>query len=373
MRLPSWLAFFRRGDTILVLSVMLLVIFGGAVLYSIGTSGEVVDLSRFRTQSVAAGLGLLGLIILAIIDYRLFQSYAVVLYAAGALLLALVLVFGVDIRGTRGWFAVGSMQVQPVEFAKPLFILGLAHFFASRLQDMKSWRAIVQSAGLMLGYVGLVMLQPDLGSAIVMVLVWLGMLLGTAVGWRRFAAILAVLAVGAVLAFSFGLKSYQRDRIAVFLNRDDPKYALDEGYNITQSIVAIGSGKLMGRGLGLGSQSRLEFLPEQESDFIFAVIAEELGFVGASVVLGLFLVLLLRIARVARRAQDDFGVFVAWGVFTMIAVQVFINVGMNMGLAPVTGIPLPFLSSGGSALLANLVSIGLVESVILRERKLTFY
>lgn len=373
MRLPSWLAFVRRGDIVLLLAVILLVIFGGAVLYSIGTSAETLDLSRFRTQAVAAGLGFLAIVILSLIDYRIFQSYAMVIYGAGILLLGLVLVFGVDIRGTRGWFLVGSAQFQPVEFAKPLFILSLAYFFSSRSREMKSWRTIAQSAALMAGYVGLVLLQPDLGSAIVMVCVWLGMLLGTQIGWRRFGVIIGILAVGAVLAFQFGLKGYQRDRILVFLNRDDPKYALDEGYNITQSIIAIGSGQWKGRGLGLGSQSRLNFLPEQESDFIFSVIAEELGFVGAVVVLGLYGVVILRTARVARRAQDDFGVFASWGVLTMIAVQVFINVGMNMGLAPVTGIPLPFLSSGGSALLANLASIGLVESIILRQKKLTLY
>lgn len=373
MRILDRVSIVRRLDIILLLAVFLLVAFGGAVLYSIGTSGEAVDLGRFTTQMIAAGLGFVVLVILTLLDYRLFRNYGVVLYIAGLVLLGAVLVFGTTIRGTTGWFFLGPVQFQPVEVVKPMLILALAAYFTNHMNAQDSWRTIAGSAAMALSTVALVLLQPDLGSALVLLAIWLGMLFATHIRRSQIVIILVALAGVAVLGFLFFLKPYQRDRILVFIDRDNPKYALEEGYNIIQSIVAVGSGQWTGRGLGLGPQSHLNFLPEQENDFIFAVIAEELGFVGSMVVLALFLILLLRMYRVAKRAQDDFGLFVAWGIWAMFAVQVVINIGMNVGLAPVTGIPLPFLSAGGSALLANMASLGFLESIIARERKLTFF
>lgn len=373
MRILDRLSIFRRLDSILLLAVFLLVAFGGAVLYSIGTSGETVDLSRFTTQMIAVGLGCIIVVILTLLDYRLFRNYGVVLYVAGLVLLGAVLVFGTTIRGTTGWFFIGPVQFQPVELVKPMMILALAAYFTNHMNTHDSWRTIAGSAAMALSTVTFVLLQPDLGSSLVLLAIWLGMLFATRIRRSQIVVILVALVGVAVLGFLFFLKPYQRDRILVFVDRDNPKYALEEGYNIIQSIVAVGSGQWTGRGLGLGPQSHLNFLPEQENDFIFAVIAEELGFVGAMVVLGLFLILQLRMVRIAKRAQDDFGLFVAWGIWAMFAVQVVINIGMNVGLAPVTGIPLPFLSAGGSALLANMASLGLLESIIARERKLTFF
>jgi len=177
----------------------------------------------------------------------------------------------------------------------------------------------------------------------------------------------AFLILSFLISWFFFLEDYQRDRIITFLqpNRDP----LGQGYNITQSIIAVGSGQFWGRGLSLGPQSRLNFLPAKETDFIFSVIAEALGFVGSFFVIALFGLLFWRIVKIMRKSQDDFGIFLTWGVLLMIVVQVFINIGMNLGLAPVAGLPLPFISAGGSSLLVNLMAIGILQSIYLRQKR----
>ena len=205
------------------------------------------------------------------------------------------------------------------------------------------------------------MFQPDLGSAMILFLTWLAMVLLLPVPKKTILAIFLIILVLAAGAWLFVLQDYQKDRLLTFVQpQRDP---LGSGYNVRQSVVAVGSGQVLGRGLALGSQSQLNFLPEQETDFIFAVIAEELGFVGAGLLLLLFASLFLRLYKIARETRDDFGNFLCLGIITYLTIQTFINIGMNLGIAPVTGIPLPLVSYGGSSLVSILIALGIVLNV----------
>jgi rod shape determining protein RodA len=292
------------------------------------------------------------------------------LYGIALLALGAVLAFGVEIRGTTGWLSVGGFSAQPVELVKLLFIIYLARFFSDRSDRMHQWKNIGYAC--LIGGVpaALVLLQPDLGSALMIVAIWLGMLLISGIKRWQFGLIVVLMAGLAVVAFFGFLTSEQKSRLLVFVNCETSECRLGVGYNVEQSITAIGSGQWIGRGLGLGSQSQLDFLPEQETDFIFAVIAEEFGFLGAATVVVLIATVLFRIARAASLVRDDFAVFLCWGIFMFIFVQSVINIGMNLGLAPVTGLPLPLISAGGTSVIAVLAGLGVVESVVLRRNQL---
>jgi rod shape determining protein RodA len=264
---------------------------------------------------------------------------------------------------------LGFFQFQPSEFAKLVMILVLAKYFSTNYDFMDNPRHLVVSFLYVLVPAGLVMSQPDLGTALVLLVIW-GVM--AVVARVRVSYLLALVVAGAALiplAIPF-LKPYQRARLEVFLNPvADP---LGTSYNVVQSTIAVGSGQLFGKGLAAGSQSQLNFLPSQHTDFIFAVLSEKLGFVGGFLVIGLFVALLLRGLHIAAQAEDRFGVFIATGVVTMLLFHIFINVGMNLGLMPVTGIPLPLVSYGGTSLLVSLLAIGLLESIAVRRRKIEF-
>lgn len=362
--------FIRRMDWILLIVVLALVGFGLVQLYSLGANTEPADLSRFTRQIVAGALGLAIVVAALFVNYRVLGSVAPILYGMALALLVLVLLVGVEIRGTVGWLSIAGVSVQPVEIVKIFFIVYVARFFADRSSRMHKMRNI--GYAVLVGGVPalLVLLQPDLGSAIMIIAIWLGMLIITGIKRWQLGLVVGVLVATSVLSFFFVLSDEQKSRLLVFLDRDNPEYALGIGYNVDQSITAVGSGQLMGRGLGLGSQSQLNFLPEQETDFIFAVISEEFGFLGSATVLVLIGVVLLRIARAANLVRDDFAVFLCWGVFVLLFVQSVINIGMNIGLAPVTGLPLPFISAGGTSLLAALAAIGIIQSVVMRRNQL---
>jgi rod shape determining protein RodA len=248
-------------------------------------------------------------------------------------------------------------------------ILVLAKYFSSHYDFMDNPRHIAVSLLYVMVPALMVMAQPDLGTALVLLVIWGIMAIVARV---RISYLVAMAAAGVALiplVVPF-LKPYQRARLEVFLNPvADP---LGTSYNVVQSTIAVGSGQTFGRGLAAGSQSQLNFLPSQHTDFIFAVLGEKLGFVGGVLVIGLFVALLLRGLYIASRAEDRFGVFVATGVVTMLLFHIFINIGMNLGLMPVTGIPLPLVSYGGTSLLVSLVAIGLLESIAIRRKKIEF-
>lgn len=355
----------RGADLGLLTVTVLLVLFGLAALYSFSLTGA-GDRSLLYRQAIIAGLGIAGALFVMRLDYRGLVAVHWILYTISIALLLAVLVFGQTVRGTTGWFSFGFFQFQPVELVKVLMALVIAKFLSDRAARIGEWRTIFLS-GLLMGVpVGLVMLQPDLGSAIVLIGMWLGVMVALPVPRRKIALIFAAMLVLTIMAWSFFLQPYQQDRILDFLSPSrDP---LGTGYNVRQAVTAIGSGGWFGRGLGLGPQSQLNFLPERQTDFIFATIGEELGFVGAATLITLFGLFFWRVGRLAGRARDTIGLIIAVSLTTMLFLHVLINIGMNLGIFPVTGLPLPFLSYGGSSLAACLLAVGLLESIIIRQR-----
>jgi len=272
--------------------------------------------------------------------------------------LVLPFVFGQVTRGAVRWIQIGQFTFQPSEIVKPLLVLFLAGFYTRyKIQDT---RYKILSFALFLPVILLIFKQPDLGSSLVVLAIWVGILFAVGLNFKLFAVCCLLFAVCSPLVWRF-LKDYQRARVLSFLNPySDP---LGTGYNVIQAVISVGSGKFFGRGLGRGTQSHLYFLPERHSDFIFASLAEELGFLGASLLLVFYFLLLFQILKIAKNAADDFGFLIVTGVFSHLSFQILVNIGMNLGLLPITGITLPLVSTGGSSLLATMVSLGLVENV----------
>ena len=359
-RLSTTFATLRHYDWPLVIVASILMTIGFAAIYS-------VDLSRggspvyFPTQLIAFMIGAVGLFFVSRSHMSLYQAAAPASYAAALLLLLGVLIFGETIRGTTGWFRVGSWSFQPAEFAKVALVL-LSGFLIHRQGRRFDRPQFVVLSGLVTGALALlILLQPDVGSAAIIVSLWFGLLLLTGAKKRHLVGLLGIGAAAFFLAWFFLFHDYQKDRLITFFRRDTE--LLGAGYNVNQSIIAVGAGSWLGRGLGFGSQSQLHFLPEAQSDFIFAVIAEELGFVGAATVLALYGLLIWRLIRIAGSCRSDFGAYTVLGIVLVIFIQVLMNIGAATGLLPVTGLPLPFLSYGGSALIMNLILIGVAESI----------
>lgn len=356
--------YYKKIDWILIGLVSILLSFGLATIYGIELAAENPDFSNFYKQLGFVITGLILVFLFSRIDYKAYNAYYKHIYIVGIVLLLMVLFFGQTIRGTRGWFQVAGFGIQPVEFVKVAVIIFLAHFFSKVAYKTHELKTIISSALMVVGVVLLVLFQPDFGSALTVVGVWLGMLL--VVGIRKSHALLlfTILVSLCAVAWLFVFQDYQKERIMTFL--DPSRDPLGRGYNITQATIAVGSGQLLGRGLGYGSQSQLKFLPESQTDFIFAVIAEEFGFVGCVIIIILWAMIFWRLVRVAKLCKDDFGSLLAIGVALLFFIQIMVNIGMNIGLMPVTGISLPFISYGGSFLLISLFGIGIVQSVSAR-------
>jgi rod shape determining protein RodA len=293
------------------------------------------------------------------------------LYGVTLLLLVIVIVSSRAVLGAQRWIDFGFFQFQPSEFAKLVLIIVLAKFFSEHYDQMHKAKYLGLSLLYLAVPMALIIRQPDLGTALVLMAIWVAMaLVSRASKWQLLG--LGLMGVALTPFMLSHLKAYQRDRLTIFLNPQvDP---LGAGHNVIQSTITVGSGQVFGRGLAAGSQSQLNFLPQlaQHTDFIFAVLNEKMGFIGGTLLLVLFAVLLYRGVRIAYQAGDRFGMFLAVGVSAMLLFHVFINAGMNMGIAPVTGIPLPFVSYGGTALLVGMASLGMLESVVTRRKKLQF-
>lgn len=350
-------------DWVLICVVLFLLSVGLLVLYSLSAAGGV---NYFLKQLIFALLGLGAMFFMASVDYRYIQKYSTALYFATILILFLVLVFGTTVNGTAGWLSFGIFQVQPVEMAKVTLIIFLASFISKKKSELGEWARVIASLILTAVLILLVLRQPDLGSSLVLAAIWIGMILASGLHLRHL-VVLFCIGIALVSGSWFFLADYQKARIETFLHPEsDPR---GSGYNVLQAMVAVGSGGISGKGLGYGSQSQLSFLPEKHTDFIFAVVAEELGLGGALFVIGLYGVLLYRIRRIGSLASDNFGYLLALGVMIMMFFQVMINIGMNTGLLPVTGLPAPLLSYGGSSLLSVFLSLGLLLSVYQRKRE----
>jgi rod shape determining protein RodA len=323
-----------------------------------------------KKQMAALVLGVLLLLIIATVDYRFFKVYAGFIYAASVLTLVLVRLPGIgsSANGAQRWFQFAGFQLTPSEFAKIALILILAtllseiRIFEPGLTDVI--RVCIVAAIPMI----LVFIQPDIGTTIVLVAVGVGILVVAGTRLRHLLALALTALVLVGLAFQLGvIRDYQLARLTGFL---DPQNSEDTTqYNREQAEIAVGAGGLFGRGYLAGTQTNLDFVPEQHTDFIFTVVGEEFGFVGSAFVLMLFAILLWRAIRISYLSKDPFGTYVAAGIASMLAIQMFVNVGMVLGIMPITGIPLPFVSYGGSAMLANFIAAGLLLNVHMRRFK----
>lgn len=358
---------FRGIDLVLAILIGLLVVSSIAMIYSLTIERTGIGLAR--DQALFALLGVAAAGLLSTVDYRRIRTLVVPSYAAGVLLLILVLVMGKTVFGATRWIDIAGFQFQPSEPMKLLLILFVAHLMTSRPPQALTPTYVLPAAAATLVTFVLVLLQPDLGTAMVLGLVTLAVLGASQlprVYW------LSLLGVGVVLLpiLWSNLHDYQLQRIQTFLQPTaDP---LGTGYNVIQSLIAVGNGGLMGQGFGQGTQSQLDFLPVVHTDFIFAGIAESIGFVGSILLLGLFVGLLLKTLSIARQAPDRFGMLVAIGIASLWFIQFTINVSMTLGLAPVTGIPLPFVSYGGTALITNLAAAGILASIAARAEPRRF-
>lgn len=331
------------------LSSFLLVSIGILVIYS---SSRELAIQQFIFTIV----GMIFLLLVSQLEVQSMKNLATPLYMLILALLVATLILGFETRGVLRWIPLGILNIQPSEFAKPILILFLSKFWS---ENNPSWRNIFKSLLWFAPVFLLIFKQPDLGSALTLIAIWLGILFAAHVSIKKI-LILALITIFVIPAGWVFLHDYQKGRILSFLAPEsDP---LGKGYNLIQSTIAVGSGQFLGRGLGRGTQSRLQFLPEFRTDFIFASIAEEMGFVGSMLILSLYLFLLCYLLRVAQRVNNSFSLLVVMGVVSMFLFQVFVNIGMNVGLLPITGITLPLISYGGSSLIAIFLSLGMVAS-----------
>ena len=375
MEKPTW----RHFDLPLFLATVCLVAIGALMIYS---SYEAtlppedkpwIDNAVYR-QLLFGGVGLVLYVALAVWDYRFFVTLYRWVYLGVLASLVVVLAIGSTSFGAQSWLGVGGFGVQLSELAKFLMIIVLARVLGGDDEEMESPRGFALSMVMIVPPALLIYRQPDFGTALILVATWLGMVFLSGVRWRHLLLVGGAAAVVAPVVW-FQLKDYMRLRILGFFypEKGDVVAAMQElnmdAYNVNQALISIGSGGWWGKGFLHGTQSRLYFLRVRHTDFIFSVLAEEFGFIGSVLLLALFAFVIMRLMRIAARAPDPAGRLIACGAATMLFVQAFINLGMNANLLPVTGLPLPLVSYGGSSLMATLMTLGLVQSVAMRQRE----
>jgi rod shape determining protein RodA len=361
------IAFLRRLDWVLLAAAFALVGYGLWVIAGITRFDVPGDESYYVVrQAIAAGIGILGLVVAAVVPVDVARRNWQLVYGATLTMMIVVFVAAETIRGSKRWIDLGFIQFQPSELGKVLFVLAIAAFLVERVGRVTRWQTIFSAIGLGAAPTLLVFLQPDLGTALVYSAALFAVLFFVGVRWRRLLALLAIGVVGiaSVLWLLPGagiqvLKPYQAARLTLDPEADPSGIT----YNLNQSITAVGSGRVTGRGVVEASQTRLDYLPEHATDFAFASLAEQRGFVGSAILLLLYLLIVWRALRVVTVAGDLYGAVVAGGLVVAFLFQICVNVGMTMGLAPVTGIPLPFVTVGGSSMVANLVLIGVLQGI----------
>ena len=375
IRARSW----REFNPIMVVAVLLLLAISLPMVYTttVGAAGTLVFGlgSSFAKHVVWIILGISLMFSLALLDYQLLRSLAIILYIAALGLLGMVVALGQVKYGAQSWIGSSQLSFQPTEPAKLMVIIALAAFWSKHGDEPSPWKSVFISLVILAVPLGLVMLQPDFGSGMVMIGIWLVMSLVANTRWVQY-GLLTLLGAPVVVLAWLNFSVYQRERLTVFLTPErcetDLEFRMRACWQIIQSRLAIGNGGLGGMGLLRGVQSQLNYLPVQESDFIFAVTAEELGFIGAAVVIVLQLIVIWQIWRVVERARDPFGRLMAAGVAGLLLVHCLENIGMNLIMMPMTGIPLPFVSYGGSFTLTVLMGIGVVLSVSIRSKRWSF-
>ncbi len=325
------------------------------------------DGSVFSRALMWSGLAMVVFVLVTAFDYRWLKTLRWPIYVANVGLLVMTLAIGDGVGGSARWVSVGPFTFQFSELAKILMIAVLAGYLGDRERRLDSLASIAGACILMAPPLVLVMMQPDLGTSVVLAAILAGMLFMSGASLKWLMAMVAAAVAAVPLAWTYVLRDYQKDRILSFLNPAADTQG--SGWQVLQSQIAVGSGRFLGTGLTNGSQTRGQFLPVQESDFVFAVLAQELGFIGAVVVFLLFAALLWRVLVSAWRSKDPFGTLFGAGLASMILFQVFVNVGMVIGILPVTGIPLPFVTYGGASLVSIAIGLGVVQSVNIRQRR----
>ncbi|MBT6152835.1 MAG: rod shape-determining protein RodA [Chloroflexi bacterium] len=367
MRLSNW----RHFDFWLLGAVSILIIFSIAMIDSaIAGNIELVENNTLGRQILFAGAGFIVIALVTILDYHVWITIGRVLYVIVGGFLAFIAVGGETAFGAARWLDVGFALVQPSELAKITVVIIAADFFAHNQDKIAKFLTVIRSAILPFGLVFFVIIQPDLSTSIVLLVIWGALLFASGL---RLQHILIFLGLGTVLPFISWpfLEDYQKKRVAQFIFPDETA-RFGEEYNVLQSQITVGSGGLTGQGYRQGSQVQLRFLKVRHSDFIFSAIAEEFGFIGSVIIILILFFIIFRILRAAQLSYDTFGSMICYGIATLIAFQTVVNIGMNLTLLPVTGLPLPFISQGGSSLISLMLGIGLVESVIARHKVLEF-
>ncbi|MBI3943279.1 MAG: rod shape-determining protein RodA [Chloroflexi bacterium] len=366
--------FWKTFDYPLILVTLLICVIGLAMIhsaaYSIEQTTSLFDDTLVIKQTFYLVAGLVGMTVVGALDYRIFRGMAAPLYLFMLALLAIVLVTGQIGGGSQRWINLGFFQLQPSELAKFIMVIVLARFFSDRQASIRSPVTFIMSLMLVVIPMALIYKQPDLGTALALGAIWLVLGWVAGVPFRYTVLIGLVFLLAMPWIWTHVLQDYMRDRIILFLNPEaDP---LGAGYNVNQARIAIGSGGWLGKGFMMGTQNQLQFLRVRYSDFIFSVLGEELGFVGGVLLFSLLSFVIIRILQDASKARDGFGMLLACGVAIIILSQSLINLSVNLGLMPVTGIPLPYVSYGGSSLISLLAAQGLVHSILVRPKQMEF-
>ena len=363
--------FIRNLDFGLLFSAAGLSLIGIFTIFTLGGHGASRSVNGlFYQQAAWFFLSCFAGYICWSLNYRIWDRFAWLLYGINIVLLLGLVIIGRKISGAASWLSLGIMRFQPSEIAKLLFIVTFAGYLSRYRQDLNRLTYLIVAFAQFLLPFGLIILQPDLGTGLVFIAVFFCMLYVAGIDLPTLLISVILFASGGMAGAAIMLKRYQLLRLTSFLDPNgDP---LGSGYQLMQSKVAVGSGMLFGKGFFHGTQAKMGFLPAAHSDFIFSAFCEQAGLIGAVVVLVLFLLLLMRIARIGSKAEDLFAVYIAAGVFMMIAFQAALNIGMTVGLVPITGVPLPFVSYGGSSLMTNACAIGLLLNISIRRRKIMF-
>ena len=360
----------RNTDFGILFSTLMLICIGMLAIASATHITNGGSIGNIKIQFVAFIIGTIAIAIITVIDYNTFGDFERAIYIICILMLISVLFLGSNIKGSQSWIKFGPVNFQPSEAVKIGFIIAFAKHLEKRKEKLNTIVEVLPSLFYAALPIAIIMLQPDFGTALVFAFIVFFMLFAAGLNYKLIIASFGVmLASIPVMWFGF-FKPYQKDRILTFLNPElDP---MGSGYHVIQSKIAIGSGQIFGKGLFHGTQNNLGFIPERHTDFIFSVIGEELGLVGCVVILCLFLWLLSRIIHIAKVAKDDYGMLICVGIMAMFLFHILENVGMTIQIMPVTGIPLPFISYGGSSLLTNMAAIGVVLNIGMRRQVIRF-
>jgi rod shape determining protein RodA len=355
-------------DLWLLAATLLIVAYGIGAAYSATLNSPGLEDLTLR-QIIYAVVGFVIMILLAFNDYRFLANLQKPLYVIAMSILAILLVIGQIHFGAQRWLDIHLFPIQPSEISKIIVIITLAKYLSDHVDVMRHFRYVIFSFLFVLPPILLIFFQPALGTSICIMVVWVGMIVGVGARFWHL-GILAMGAISAIPLLWIVMQDYMRQRIFTFVNPlSDPMGA---GYNVIQARIAIGAGGMWGTGFAQGSQSQLHFLRVRHTDFIFSVIGEEMGFIGAIILFVLLAFIIWRVSRAAAIARDQYGYLIAYGVASILLFQCALNIGMNLGLMPITGIPLPFISTGGSSLITFLIGLGLVQSVVVHHKRLDF-